>query len=181
MSETDYLDEPAVNPFIWDLQINVIRGREAEEFVSKDSIHASDDTVNLREGYKTKEETYTYYFDGEENCKVFRNESAKTIIEGLSASQLQLFSYIILHLGRNRDRIRLEMERCCEELQFGEKTFYRAVSALSRYAVIQRFKKNIYWINPAILFNGNRIKKYPEKVKVIVTLGDPVKDKKKKA
>lgn len=155
----------ASNPFSYGLEIPAIVQRTKTNTVSVEDSEINDSVLIAKNGVHTSFEAKGGYLrEAAEGTMVFRRDNVSEAILALDGCCLKMFSYIIMHLSRNSDRIRLDKQEYCEAVDCCEKTFYRAISLLIRYSVIAKYRKEMFWINPAILFNGSRIKKYPHNV-----------------
>ena len=67
-----------------------------------------------------------------------------------------------------KDNIFINYERYCNEFNVAYNTCTEAVTDLIKAGLITpTLIKRVYWINPLFLFTGNRIKKYPDSVKIV--------------
>jgi hypothetical protein len=66
-------------------------------------------------------------------------------------------------LDKNTDLITLNVEECVTFLGIDSRTtYYKYLQDLVDNAIIVKHKVNSYWVNPALIFNGNRIEYYKE-------------------
>lgn len=84
----------------------------------------------------------------------------------LSSSGRLLFMYIASHLGYEKDSLELAPDKLMEITQLGKTAVYEALKNLQLYAVIaeKKTRKNMYWVNPLLMFRGDRLKMYPDNV-----------------
>lgn len=156
------------NPFLSSLVIPAVVSSRRESFIRRDGISSDDGYLSVGAGSSGVIDSQ-YLMDSGESCKVYRGDLARACIDGLSCSGMVLFGYVVMHLGRNRDRIRLSPSVCCKAMGISRKTFYRGIGDLIRYNVIARRSSAIYWVNPAIVYNGNRVRSFPGCVSVAGT------------
>lgn len=104
------------------------------------------------------------YFDGAVCTKVFHGQHEDTII-GLKNNAKNLFLWIVMNLESKQEYIKLDATKVCNELsamvgKYGKTSYFSAITELKGAAIIAHREKGTYWINPSILFNGNRLNFY---------------------
>ena len=105
--------------------------------------------------------------------KVYTESIDRKIINGLSPKAKELYLFLIYSLNTGKDYFWFNRQRYMEELNIkSNTTVCNAIFELSRYCIIYKAAtvKDVYWINPAFLFAGNRIKKYKSNVKVVSSM-----------
>jgi hypothetical protein len=105
---------------------------------------------------------------------VWSNGAVLKAIVQFSPSAKDMIFYIINHLGEATDTIEIEYERYKVKtgLDISLRTFQRAILELTNKIIADRpARKNTYWVNPAVLYRGNRIRNYPTHVDI--TYVDP--------
>jgi len=136
----------AVNPFIYNVtfdyvehtQITVIAGKEFKRVVNVEEIK------------------YTKLFHV--------GEGQRRKITELNSGSFRLLMIIAMSMAPNTDRIRIFTNKYMQEMRINSRTsFNTAVNGLIGASILTHYKKNIYWVNTQILFNGDRLKKYPGK------------------
>jgi hypothetical protein len=103
----------------------------------------------------------------EQSCtKLWHDTDFRNIILLLSYNALRLFNYIQYTLKPNIDYIWINSRLFQDTCKINKKQEYiDAVEELIRFGVITTtIYPDTYWINPLIIFSGNRLKKYPENV-----------------
>jgi len=77
----------------------------------------------------------------------------------LQQSSMKVFGYILTQLKPNNDLIIFDREDCMKYTGYkGDATIFRGLAQLLENKIIARGKAdNLYYINPMVLFNGNRI------------------------
>jgi len=99
------------------------------------------------------------YVDAEVGAKVYKTPHNIEIINNLSNCGLKIFNYILFHLGKEKEDIKLYQPKVCEEIKISRKSYYTAIKELCTAGVIiSKPGNNMYWINIHIIFNGNRAK-----------------------
>lgn len=100
--------------------------------------------------------------------RVYHTAGAKERVMALSAGALRMYVYIMHTLDGTKDYVRVTPETYNKKVEKGSlNTYKRAIEELIRYGYITlTIYKGVYWVNPGIMFAGNRINKYPDKVKI---------------
>lgn len=84
-----------------------------------------------------------------ENLKLFFN---------LNNSSIKVLSYLFNTLPINKDLIIFDMEECVKFTNLTIQSIYTSLTSLINYKFIARSKyTNMYYINPTIFFNGDRV------------------------
>lgn len=106
----------------------------------------------------SKSVTDYYTKDREANTKFYRSEARAQNLNTLKQSGWVVFNYIMNHLRYNEDIITMKRDSVMEwgSLKSAQ-TFYNARQELYDIGVIAHYTGNKYWINPAYIFNGNRL------------------------
>lgn len=86
----------------------------------------------------------------------------------LSARALRVYIYILLQTRMNEDKIIFDIDECMKETEYKNKSsVYDAIEELLEHEFIARTKAfNIYYLNPNLAFNGDRlviVKEYTRK------------------
>lgn len=100
------------------------------------------------------------------------------LLHTYSTSALQIFGYIMMHLRWNQDYIQIKPNdefnpEQRHKLVMSKTSFYNGISELIQRGIIAKRIKSAstYWINPAIMFKGNRLQAFKDYV--INPLGKP--------
>lgn len=103
------------------------------------------------------------------SCKLYVSADRRRIMNMLSTRSKELFLWVMYEVERNKDYMWLNKKRYMEENEIGSINTYRtAVDELIRYGILCKTVVNdVFWINPAVFFGGNRVLKYPKKVEVV--------------
>jgi hypothetical protein len=122
-------------------------------------------------GKQTGETLADYIIEEEASTKLFRTNNAHQIIAELSDKAQRLFFYFIYSVRPNDDHVTIN--RAYYKRLNGIKsdtTIANAINELMMNGLIAKaVMKDTYFINPRFMFNGNRLKHYPEKVDVVRT------------
>lgn len=101
--------------------------------------------------------------------KVYHETFWRDIILDLSPNAVKLWVYITYYLEPNKDYFWINKAFIVTKLNLkNQKELQQLLdNELERYALINSRTgiENVYWINPSVLFCGNRLKKYPSQFK----------------
>lgn len=140
-----------VNPFVESLRIKAVQVVKVGKL--------SGDTVA------------DYLIEEEVNVKVFRCANAHQTIAELSDKAQRLLFYIIYSLQANYDYI--AFNKAYYKRVNGIKsdtTVVNAINELVKKGIIAKScLRDVYFINPRFMFNGNRLKHYDSNVEVVRT------------
>ena len=103
--------------------------------------------------------------DAQPAIKVFKIPDV-FILSEFTHGELLLFFYIINNVGKDKDYIKLKIDDIAKQSNKSRRTINYAIKGLVAKEFIQKQegKQSSYWINPYIVFRGNRVK-YFEDVK----------------
>jgi hypothetical protein len=95
--------------------------------------------------------------DKQEFVKIYKSQIQ--MLFNLSSSAFKLFGYLMESLEINKDLIMLDIKEACNYTGYKTRsTIYKALTELLDNQFIARTSKpNVFFINPAIFFNGNRL------------------------
>jgi hypothetical protein len=111
--------------------------------------------VLYRQGYGQQGEMKPYYLDRAKSTHFYRSGN-KSGFKHLTAAGMKLLMWISIKLQWNQDRLDLDREGFMEWAEKSLQTFYNARAELITFGYITQFKGPQYWINPFMLFHGNR-------------------------
>ena len=147
------------NPFIVNSEI---KARSLN--LGKKVIIQTDEGINLPAGSVNslqviEEQIYT---------KLYHDTDFRDICLRLNERGLKLVMYILYQLPANDDYIWINNVHFQDKCGYNKKTDYvEAVMELIRYGIITTtIYDDVYFINPLIFFCGNRLKKYPDNIKI---------------
>lgn len=101
------------------------------------------------------------------STKVYNKANNRLFVAKLTAGSKSLLLWLIFEMDNNKDYIWINKTRYMEENDISSiNTYKKAITELTRYCVIYPMlgKRNVYWINPRLMFNGNRVTKYPNNI-----------------
>jgi hypothetical protein len=102
----------------------------------------------------------------ERYCKVYTAPENRLIVNEFSNKAAHLFLWLQYILTTGEEYFCFNRERYMEEKRIKSiTTVSDAITELVRYGIIQWTTiKDVYWINPAMFYSGNRVAKYKENV-----------------
>lgn len=166
------LEQHEQNPFIEKAisQIKTVRKTKHYSPTSKNEMQM---IVNRETGEQTGETAFIKFVevDEEKFAKVYLSQFSA--FYELSKSAIKLFGYILNELKPNSDFFYFDIDDAMAVTGYkGKNTIIAALASLVKNSIIARSNKHyMYFINPMVVFNGNRItfaKSYVKKKK-----GDP--------
>lgn len=101
----------------------------------------------------------------QKHVKVYKtgnNSQYTAFLFNLNRHARDIYIYMQANLGENQDTINLNQERVCELTGMGRNSYYDGIEDLKCNSIITLFKRNEYWINPFIMFRGDRLAYYRE-------------------
>lgn len=116
-----------------------------------------DGGVVVRNEVDVEQEHYT---------KLFHMSEMRKFVGGLKPSSKSLFLWLLYEVDCGKDYLWINKDRYMLENNVSSINTYKgAIKELSRYLFICPTSfKDVYFINPAIFFNGSRVNKYSDKV-----------------
>lgn len=165
------MEDSTLNPFVSGLHFEaVLKNKKAAVGIAN---IVSDGVTSdyIIENPSKFDITHSYLVDTVPAVKVFITPSARKYIGALSAQAKSLLWYIAGILDYNNDTVFLNTNKYMEENEIKSRvTFYKVRDELVDAGFITRHKKaSTYWINPFIMFHGDRLKKYKNNVKVVTS------------
>lgn len=137
------------NPFLASLEVRV---RPIRSGYVPDGEMMVDNYVDL--------EVDTYF-------KMFDKAEQRVVMAGLSFRALQVWTWAMYTIESGKDYLWVNVVRVMDECGMKSiKTYKAAIAELCRYGYFAPCvgHKNVFWINPAVAFKGNRAKAFPENV-----------------
>lgn len=101
----------------------------------------------------------------QKHVKVYKtgnNSQYTAFLFSLNRHARDIYIFIQANLGENQDTIHLHQDKVCEYTGMGRNSYYEGMEDLKSNSIITPFKRNEYWINPFILFRGDRLAYYRE-------------------
>ena len=138
-----------VNPFLSSFKFPVKRVYLPDEFIENES------------GVKMPS-----FYDIEiiVNTKLYKTAGVMDLVSGLTDKAQRLLFYVIFHLEQGKDYFRFNQGNYMAKNSIkSPNTVRNAISELVKKSIIARVEDNkeYFFINPAILFSGNRGKAFP--------------------
>ena len=138
---------PEKNPFLGSFEINCDNSKHSKE---KAKEHLSSITFTLME-YNRRVSVY--------------QDDLMQVVTKFSGSTHLVFFYVLAHLSDGAEGIQLLENKVTFECGISKSTFRRAMAQLEDLHVLKRKRvKNMYWINPALFFRGQRYKSFPSSI-----------------
>lgn len=123
-------------------------------------------SVPVREVY-ISESKGSRLIDTGNRASLYFQASTLALLTQLPASSKDMFFYICQHLNPNKETIELKYEVYSQRTGLSRKTFDRAIKGLINVLLIpKKSRSGTYFVNPAILFKGDRVSKFKEKVNI---------------
>lgn len=146
-------EELGISPFLYTLEIEVLFRSKSNKFIQ------DKEGLKLNENYLQEAKPYT---------KVFIGSEERLMMSRLSNNAKSLFLWIMYEVKAGEDYLWINKKRYMEENDIKSyNTYIAAYKELIRYCIISQTRlKDVYWISPIFLFNGSRIKKYPNNFKL---------------
>lgn len=143
------------NPFSVGLAIKAVKVTDVRRFLKKDDgvLHAPE-----------------YYLEKTECARVYYGAGVRDSIYKLSSCGQSMLWYIVLHLEKDCDYLRINSENYMSKCGIKSiNTYKTAIKELMRYCFIAPSAdyKDVYWINPEVMFNGDRLKKFTDKMVIV--------------
>ena len=110
-----------------------------------------------------------FLVEADKSAKVYISSECRKFVSSLSVSSRALFLWFIYESKAGKDWVEVNIQRCLKENDISLNTYKKAIIDLCENSIIcPHFKyRNVYWTNPLLFFNGNRMDKYPQCVKVL--------------
>lgn len=82
------------------------------------------------------------------------------VFRDLSSKSRDLLWYIMIHITEDQDYIRLPYDTLIATLRMSRNSVMLAMKELKENNFIVAKSQSVYWVNPAYIFRGNRLKYY---------------------
>ena len=154
------------NPFVTEQFIRVVTQSKLKEIMTTEQLLEGDRVVTHPELGSVK---INSLLDASNKVSVFMTPEMRVIYMRLSEVSHKLLRYFEGIVQYNNDLVKFNSEKFMgEALIKSRTTVYKGIEELCRYGFITPYhKRSYYWINPFRFFNGNRVTKYPENLKII--------------
>lgn len=157
MNKLEIIDEGtlSVNPFTYSLSIRVTKSTSLGKYKLSDSILLND----------------VYYYDRQQSTRLYHSRDNEDVISMLSPTSLRLFYFIANRMDKGKDWVQVNKEYFMSKYKVKSiNSFKDALKELQRYLIIvSTHYDTVYWVNPSFMFNGDRVKKYPNNLNVVST------------
>lgn len=153
-----------INPFLQTLSIDVFKVYGESNLVNLDDYEVTEDDIKEAKGAAPSSHRMgtTFYIEKNMPCSVYGRKWIKDEIFKLDNNSIRLFLYIVGSIGKESQRVRINKHAYMAEAGIGLRTFYKTINDLIKHNIINRWKPNIFWVNPAILYRGNRPKNFKQ-------------------
>ena len=149
-----------VNPLSMSLQIKVRNLKVSEKLLCEFSEGLVMPTGTLEKTYLLEDQPYT---------KVYHDTFWRDIILDLTPKALQVWTYICFDLNTSKDYYWVNTTFVVSKFKLKNRKELDDIINLQliRYGLLAKTTIDyVYWINPAVIYCGNRVNKYPISVTV---------------
>ncbi len=110
----------------------------------------------------------SFYQEKVSSTRIYHCEDCKAFVYNLSDKAQRLYLFILYNIKTGKDYIQINDESYMAKNSIKSiNTFRGARDELIRYNfILPTVYKSVFWINPNMFFNGNRLKKYPKNIEV---------------
>jgi hypothetical protein len=120
--------------------------------------------VPVRELY-ISESKGSRMIDTGNRASIYFDQDTLQFLMSLPQSSKDMFFYIAQYLSKDKETVELRYEKYHERTGLSRDTFLRAIKGLTNVLLIPKAtRKDVYFVNPAVLFKGDRVAKYREKL-----------------
>lgn len=111
----------------------------------------------------------TVMLDQVPHTKVFITADLRQRTMGLSKCALQVYMWFIFHTVNGKDYTKFNRSAYMREAGItSPNTVKTGINELIRYEFIaETAEKDVYWINPLLFFCGDRLKAFPNRLRVV--------------
>lgn len=111
----------------------------------------------------TNNEEVTYFmsesFDKDNTVQLYKE--GRDLVMNISPAGCKMFVYLCGILIPNQDYVIIDIDECMRVSNVKSKnTIYKQINELITNGILEKMVNNVYWINPHILFRGDRIMFY---------------------
>src|ERR1035437_9530133 len=142
-------------------------------------INVATSTTTSTGEYSSETVTKTRFVEVQKKISVYKsgnNQQYTRFIFDLNKCARDIYLYIQCNIGENQDTITLEQETVSKIIGISKNTFYSGIESLRDHSVITPEQRSKYWINPFVLFRGDRIAYYREQCPDCITVVAEVKN-----
>ena len=106
-----------------------------------------------------KGEFQYFWNDSSKFTKVYSGKHIQDILPNLKGAGNKMFWFIVQNLTKDAESITISFEDYAEFAKIKSRTvYYEGIMNLNEHNIIKRMSGDVYYINPLILFNGDRTK-----------------------
>lgn len=101
----------------------------------------------------------------QKHVKVYKtgnNTQYTTFLFSLNRYARDIYIFMQANLGEDQDTIHLHQDKVCNMTGMGRNSYYEGIEDLKSNSVICPYRRNEYWINPFMLFRGDRLAYYKQ-------------------
>lgn len=101
----------------------------------------------------------------QKHVKVYKtgsNSQYTAFLFSLNRHARDIYLFMQANLGEDQDTIHLNQDKVCEMTGMGRNSYYDGIEDLKMNSVICSYRRAEYWINPFMLFRGDRLSYYKE-------------------
>ena len=152
-----------VNPFVESLRIF------AKESVTEHKLFGagSDDEMILNTGINASVGT-SFLCEVQNFTKLYHVAEHRKALSKLPQRAKELFMWLCFEVKAGRDYVIINIDRYKKENGVSHSSYSRAVDDLIIAKVLQPTRwQTVFWVNPAVFYNGNRIKRYMDNVEIL--------------
>jgi hypothetical protein len=108
------------------------------------------------------------FFESADKMSVYTNPSIRITLCNMSGSALKILVWLQQSIDYGTDIIKFNTNKFLKETGMSTSTFQKAKEELitNNIIALKESDKKYWWINPIIMFKGNRTKKYPDNIAV---------------
>lgn len=153
------LKDKTMNPFLASSELTVIEKETITTFIRKEETHCK---VLSKTSEIKPVEVDTF-------AKVYHIGRKYGLISNLSAQGCRMFLYVQMTIEQDQDWVKLPAEEVGKRLNLSLLTVRLGIKDLIDNGILCKRGKSDYWINPIVLFSGNRLQYFetiaPDKIK----------------
>ena len=153
------LKDKTMNPFLASSELTVIEKETITTFIRKEENHCK--VLSKTSEIKPVEV--------DAFAKVYHIGRKYGLVANLSAQGCRMFLYVQMTIEQDQDWVKLPAEEVGKRLNLSLLTVRLGIKDLIDNGILCKRGKSDYWINPIVLFSGNRLQYFettaPDKIK----------------
>lgn len=115
-----------------------------------------------------------YTVEKQKHTKLYHTAYDDKLFFNLNSKARDIILYILLNIKENEDFIELSLKKIQQKVKISKKIYYDGLKELKEKAFVANRTQGTFWINPQLIFNGNRKsffeEFYPQNVVVVHTI-----------